>query len=34
VIMELLDLPMFRFRRPRDWDQAEHSTDVLLRAAT
>jgi hypothetical protein len=32
-IMALLDLPMWRFRRPRDWEQAEHSTDVLLDAA-
>jgi hypothetical protein len=33
-IMALLDVPMFRFARPRDWDRAEQSTDELLAVAT
>jgi hypothetical protein len=32
-IMALLDVPMWRFRRPRDWAAAERSTDELLAAA-
>lgn len=31
-VMRLLDTPMLRFRRPRDWDRAEEATARLLAA--
>jgi hypothetical protein len=34
IVVELLDVPMYRFARPRDWDAAENSTDALLAATT
>ncbi len=31
-VMRLLDVPMIRYRRPRDWDRAQAATDRLLEA--
>lgn len=33
-VIRLLDTPMLRFRRPRDWDSAEEATDQLLAATS
>jgi hypothetical protein len=34
IVLELLDLPMWRLRRPKDWARADAATDALLATAS